>query len=65
MEYDDDEQFEDLFMTEKMEKVLAEKLMVDVPAEQYKEFGELLATDLFKKVKEEGLECLEEFSYTP
>lgn len=65
MEYDDDEGFVNLFMTKEMEGVLGDKLMVDVEADKFQEFGELLALDLLKVAKSKGIESLNGFSYQP
>lgn len=65
MEYDDDEQFSDLFLTEKLEHIIREKVQVDVPAHQYAQFDEKLSTDLFNLAKEKGLESIKSFSFVP
>lgn len=58
LEYDDDEGFNDLFMTKEMEAVLGEKMMVSVPADRFQDFGELLALDLLRVAKQRGVESL-------
>lgn len=65
MDYDEDEQFEGLFLTVQMEAKLGEKLMVDVPAKQFQEFKNLLGTDLFNEAREKGIEILDKFSFVP
>ena len=65
MEYDDDEQFSDLFLTDKVEKSIREKIMVDVPAESYAEFDEKLKTDVFNHAKINGLDSISDFSFVP
>lgn len=65
MEYDDDEQFSDLFLTEKVEHLIREKVQVDVPAEHYSQFDEKLSTDVFNIAKENGIDSLNSFSYVP
>ena len=65
MEYDDDEQFEDLFLTEKIEHLIREKVQVDVPAENYTEFNEKLNTDVFNLAKENGIESINSISFVP
>ena len=64
MEYEDDEQFAPLFLSQKIEEVLKEELMRNVDARHYLEFQKQLEVDLVKMAQQESLEAARTFILT-
>lgn len=61
MEYEDDEQFAPLFLSQKIEEILKEELARDVDARHYQEFQRQLEVDLVKMAQQESFEAARSF----
>lgn len=57
MEYEDDEQFAPLFLSQKIEEILKDELARDVDARHYLEFQKQLEVDLVNMAQQESLEA--------
>ena len=64
MEYDDDEQFEPLFLSHKIEGMLKDELSRDVDAAHYIEFQKQLEVDLVEMARQESLDAAKTFIMT-
>lgn len=61
MEYEDDEQFAPLFLSQKIEEILNNELARDVDARHYQEFQKQLEVDLVQMAQQESLEAARTF----
>lgn len=64
MEYDDDEQFEPLFLSHKIEMILKDEIARDVGAEHYLQFQKQLEVDLVEMARQGSLEEAKSFIMT-
>lgn len=63
MEYEDDEQFSGLFLSDKVENIIRQKIQVEVPANNFQLLEEKLNVDLYQMANDEGLEAVGNFSF--
>lgn len=61
MEYEDDPQFEPLFISQKIEEIIKEELKKDVDAKHYEKFQKQLQTDLVAMAQNSSLDAVKEF----